>query len=114
MIVQDYLSKRFDIIPIINKTFEEPIKKFKTLFVTDGIPKVIISNNVLFSSFKRNTFAKQWNFEFKTTTPRYPQSYDQIAKIMIKKYINDKEDLKNVLLEFADSRSRYNPVTNII
>ena len=73
----DYFSKWLKIIKVNNKTSVEIINKFKNIFSTHGIPKILISDNMPFSSFEMAKFAKEWNFQIITSSPRYPRSNGQ-------------------------------------
>lgn len=109
MIAVDYFFKWFDIKKIKTKKATEIIKKLKELFVTHGIPEVLIADNIPFSSLECKDFAKTWEFEIKTSSPRYPQSNGLtkknvgIAKQLLKKCLEQKEDWDKVLLHYKNT-----------
>nr|XP_022906822.1 uncharacterized protein K02A2.6-like [Onthophagus taurus] len=105
LVTVDYLSKWIDIIPLNSKSIEEIEKKLIILFSTHGIPKQIICDNNPFNSHNFRTFAIEWNFEIKHSSPYYPKSNGLaekavgIAKNIIKK-ANNLKDIYSGLLEY--------------
>ena len=76
------------------------IDALKSIMGRFGIPKIVISDNVpQFSSTEFWSFVKFYNFQSKTSSPRYAQSTGraekavQIVKRMIEKSAKNKEDL---------------------
>lgn len=109
LIVQDYFSKWLEIILLKNKTSSEIIKHLKILFATFGIPKTVVCDNMPFYSYECKTFSKHWNFEFCTSSPKYPRSNGQAeravqtAKQMFRKCSHDNIDIQLALLEFRNT-----------
>ncbi|KAB0802568.1 hypothetical protein PPYR_04754, partial [Photinus pyralis] len=109
LIVQDYFSKWLEIILLKNKTSPEIIKHLKILFATFGIPNRVICDNMPFSSVECKNFSKEWNFQFCTSSPKYPRSNGQVeravqtAKQMFKKCSHDNIDIHLALLEFRNT-----------
>ncbi|GBN74771.1 hypothetical protein AVEN_209677-1 [Araneus ventricosus] len=74
------------------------------MFATHGIPKIMISDNVPFSSWVMKKFSKEWCFEIITSSPRYPKSNGfaeklvGIAKSLLRKA--GPEKLYEALLEY--------------
>ncbi|XP_031355091.1 uncharacterized protein K02A2.6-like [Photinus pyralis] len=105
LIVQDYFSKWLEIILLKNKTSSEIIKHLKILFATFGIPNTVICDNMPFSSFECKNFSKEWNFQFCTSSPKYPRSNGQaecaVQTCVFKKCSHDNIDL--ALLEFRNT-----------
>lgn len=99
-------------MPLQTKTSIEIIAKLKNLFATHGIPETVVNDSMPLNSFECRNFANEWNFEFNTSSPRYPQSNGQAERAvqsakkmmkMIKKCIDDNKDLELVLLEHRNS-----------
>lgn len=63
LVVIDYFSRWLECFKLYNKTSCTDINKLKELFSHFGIPKLIIADNVPFSSYEFKQFAKLWNFE---------------------------------------------------
>ncbi|KAB0801714.1 hypothetical protein PPYR_03900 [Photinus pyralis] len=109
LVVQDYLSKWLEMIPIKFKTSVEIINKLNILFSTHGVPKTIIADNNPFNSYECKDFARKWNFEFVTSSPRYPRGNGQAeravqtAKNILKKCYDDNKDITLALLEYRNS-----------
>jgi len=75
LLVIDYFSKYVDIEILENMSSETKINKLKLIFSRYGIPIVLFSDNgpqFAYSNFKN--FSMEWDFEHKTSSPRYPQS----------------------------------------
>ncbi|KAG5882310.1 hypothetical protein JTB14_019335 [Gonioctena quinquepunctata] len=102
LIIFYYFSKWLQIVTMKNKTAEEIINKFKICFATHGVPDLLVSDNEPFSSFKMRNFAREYNFNIVTSSPRYPKSNGlaesgvKIAKNILKKSF----DLNLALLNY--------------
>jgi hypothetical protein len=114
LVVIDYYSRWLEVFKIYNKTSSSIISKLKELFSRFGIPKVVIADNVPFSSYEFKQFAKSWNFEVETTSPYHPKSNGLaekavgITKNMLKKSKENKQDIELYLLNYRNS-----PVANL-
>ncbi|KAB0804231.1 hypothetical protein PPYR_01201, partial [Photinus pyralis] len=114
LIVQDYFSRWLEILPLRNKTSEEVIGKFKSLFATHGIPKILICDNVPFGSYECTKFSKEWNFEIRTSSPRYPQSNGQAERaVQTAERILKKCKFANIDIEVALLEYRNCPITGL-
>lgn len=66
-------------------------ESFKKIFAAYGTPDVIVADNMPYSSYECQRFAKEYDFEFKTSSPRYLRSnglaerFVQTAKNILKK-----------------------------
>ena len=105
LLIVDYYSK----YPFIRKLREfsrkEVIDIIKQIFAEQGVPERLISDNGLhFSSQQFKEFAKGWDFEHITSSPKYPQSNGmaerciQTIKGAIKKAILGNRDIDMSLL----------------
>lgn len=74
LVVIDYYSKWIEVKKLPNKNSEEIIKKLKIIFASQGIPNIIVSDNMPFGSKNFKEFAKNFDIELITSSPRYPQS----------------------------------------
>ncbi|XP_008189883.1 uncharacterized protein LOC103311865 [Acyrthosiphon pisum] len=75
-----------------------------------GIPLVLFSDNgPQFSNSNFKNFSKEWDFEHKTSSPRYPQSNGmaerniQTVKNIFKKVVADKKDIYLAMLELKNT-----------
>ena len=95
--------------PFIRKLREfsskEVISIIKQIFVEQGVPEMVISNNgPHFSSQQFKEFARGWDFEHITSSPKYPQSNGmaerciQTIKGAMKKAIQGNRDIDMCLL----------------
>ena len=92
------------------------IVKLKSVFARHGIPEIVNSDNgTHFSNYQFKKFAQMWSFEWKTSSPRYPQSNGMIErhigiiKNLLKKVEEDNKDQYIALLEYRNT-----PITNDI
>jgi len=98
-----YYSKWIEIIQLKNITANHIVQLLKGIFVADGVPQIIVCDNVPFESFEFKTFANNNNIEMRYSSPHYPRSNElaertvQTVKMMFEKL--DKSSLENVLLE---------------
>ena len=96
LVTVDYLTNFFEIDRLDSITSHQVIRKLKAHFARYGIPCTVFSDNgTQFSSDSFAKFAKDWDFEHKTSSPHHPQSNGKaeaavkIAKTMLKKNKND-------------------------
>lgn len=114
--VVDYYSKYIEIAKLHDTSSKAVIVHLKSIFARLGIPYVVYSDNgPQFQSTYFKDFATNWNFEHKTSSPRYPQSnglverYVGIIKQMLKKCEYDGKDMYLALLEYRNT-----PITDKI
>lgn len=106
LVLVDYYSNWIEIRRLKMKTAVELINKLKVIFAQFGIPKIFVSDNMPFNSIKFHEFAKQWEFEIVTSSPRYPQSNGLaeravgICKAIIRKFSETGDDIYKALLEY--------------
>ena len=75
VLIVDYYSRFIEIARLSGESAPEVINKTKSIFARHGIPETVISDNgPQFTSEAYETFAKQYEFEHKTSSPYYPQS----------------------------------------
>ena len=109
LVVVDYFSKYPEVLSLSNKTAGEIVQKLKSVFSRHGIPDIFMSDNMPFASMEMKQFAQDWNFEHATSSPTYPKSngqserYVQTVKQMMRKVLEDGEDIHLALLNYRDS-----------
>lgn len=107
--LSDYYSRFLEIFVLRNKSAEEVKSKIKSCFSVHGIPKEIVADNVPFNSFNFITFCKELDIKLTTSSPIYPQSNGfaekavNIAKGLVKKCADDKQELWLSLLEYRNT-----------
>jgi hypothetical protein len=110
LVIVDYLTKWLEIILLKSKQSCDIIETFKKVFATHGIPDIVIADNMPYSSYECQRFAKEYDFEFQTSSPGYPKSnglaerFVQTAKNILKK----SEDVNGALMEYRNT-----PITSL-
>lgn len=110
LIVADYLTKWLEIVPLKSKQSSDVIDAFKQIFATHGVPDKVVADNMPFNSYECKGFAKEFDFKFETSSPRYPRSnglaerFVQTAKNIIRK----SDDMWVALMEY-----RSTPITGL-
>lgn len=109
LIIRDYFSKWTEIIETRTKTAEEVISKWRHLFSTFGLPKIIIADNQPFNSLLCIEFSKQNNFKIVTSSPYYARSNGmteravQTAKLILRKAGESNLHYSQALLEYHNT-----------
>ena len=81
VIVVDYTSKYFKISLLPNTLSETAINHTKSIFASNGIPEIVISDNgPQFISDEYDKFAKSWGFDHDFSGPEYPQSNGMVER----------------------------------
>ena len=108
LVTVDYLSRFFEIDELTSTTSVAVIRKLSTHFARHGIPEIFVSDNAAqFASQEFKDFARDWDFEHSTSSPKYPQSNGLAEKTVqtAKKILTKaKEDGKNPLLALLEYR----------
>ena len=113
--VVDYFSKYPELSPLKDKTSTTIMLKLKSMFARHGIPEVIMSDNMPYTSHKFRAFAEEWGIELHTSSPLYSQSngqaerFIQTLKRFLKKSCNEGKDFNLALLEYRNT-----PVTGLL
>ena len=75
----DYWSNFFEVVEIHRRTAQALITQFKVQFARHGIPELLISNNgPEFDNQEFKNFFTDWQFEHRTSGPRYPQANGKV------------------------------------
>ena len=105
----DYWSNFFELVEIHRRTAQALITQFKVQFARHGIPEVLISNNgPEFDNQEFKNFSTDWQFEHRTSGPRYPQANGKVENA-VKTYkgllLKTKEDKRDPLLAILTWRN---------
>ena len=75
LLVIDYFSRFVEVARLSSTTSEDIIVHLKSMFSRHGIPEIFISDNgPQYASKYFDQFAKEYEFQHRTSSPRYPQS----------------------------------------
>ena len=75
LLIVDYYSRYIEVARMNRTTAEDVILLTKGIFARHGIPEVVVSDNgPQYSSEAYAEFARHYQFEHVTSSPRYPQS----------------------------------------
>jgi len=99
----DYFSKYPEIASLSHLGSFATIERLKSFFSPYGIPDIVVSDNgLLFSSYKFQEFADQWEFEHITSSSRYPQSNGQAERFVqtVKNCLKKADDIYLALLDY--------------
>lgn len=111
LLLVDYYSKYVEIENLNrNLTAKNVIEKLKTIFARHGIPAIIVtdSGTQLISKELQN-FADDWKFKITPCSPHHQQANGQAertiqtVKKLIKKTLEDKEDIYLALLTYRNT-----------
>lgn len=114
LLIVDYYSKYPEVARLENKTATGVIKVMKPILARHGIPDVLMSDNMPFSSYKMKEFAQDWSFDLITSSPTYPQSNGQserfvgTVKALFRKAKHEGKDPNIALLEYRNT-----PITGL-
>ncbi|KAK2556143.1 Uncharacterized protein P5673_021722 [Acropora cervicornis] len=102
LIMVDYWSNFFEVVEIHRKTAQTVITQLKVQFARHGIPEVLISDNgPEFDNQEFKNFSTDWQFEHRTSSPRYPQAngkVENVVKTCKGLLLKAKEDKRDPLL----------------
>ena len=99
----DYLSWYPEIAKLTTTTSSVVISKLKDVFSRHGINEIVRSDNgPQFSAQEFAEFANTYGFRHVTSCPKYPQSNDQIERMVqtMKNLLKNLEDLHLVVLSY--------------
>ena len=109
LIMVDYWSNFFEVVEIHRRTAQAVITQFKVQFARHGIPEVLISNNgPEFDNQEFKNFSTDWQFEHRTSGPRYPQANGKVenaVKTCKGLLLKAKEDKRDPLLAILSWRN---------
>ena len=109
-VLVDYWSGFFEVQEVKVATSASVIAVCKVQFARHGIPDVLITDNgTQFTSSVFSAFVKEWQFEHRTSSPRYPQSNGRAenavktCKSLMKKAKADGQDPLLALLDWRNT-----------
>ncbi|XP_018364694.1 PREDICTED: uncharacterized protein K02A2.6-like, partial [Trachymyrmex cornetzi] len=110
LLAVDNFSKYVEIAKLSDSSSSTVIIHLKSIFARFGISNLIYSDNgPQFVNSHFREFTSKWNFEHRTSSPRYPQSnglaerFVGTIKQMLKKCENDGKDMNLALLEYRNT-----------
>ena len=109
LVVVDYLSKYPEVVRLPSKTASAVISALKGIFARHGIPDILFSDNMPFSSEACKQFANDWGFVIETSSPEYPQSNGQserfvnIVKTLLRKAYEEGRDPHLAILQYRNT-----------
>lgn len=102
LVLIDYFSRYIEIAQLPNMTSSAVIAVLKAIFARHGIPEVLVSDNGRqFVSDEFKLFAKNWNFQHRTSSPYFPTSNGEAERaVQTAKRILDQDDPFEALLSY--------------
>ncbi len=83
LITFDYYSRWVEIKCLTTQTAKCVIAASKELFVTHGIPDIVISDNgPCFSAVSFQEFAASYGFVHTASSPRYPRANGEVERVV--------------------------------
>lgn len=111
LVVVDYYSKWIELKQLKGKQARDVNENLSEVFSRNGIPRIVIADNMPFNSLECEEFAKSLDFKFETSSPHYPKSNGlaergvQICKNILKK-AKDMNDVYLALLEYRSTPTK--------
>ena len=79
LLLIDYYSHYVEMCKLHSTTSTATIQHMKSIFARHGIPETLISNNgPQFSADSFAHFAKEFDFQYQTSSPNFPQSNGEV------------------------------------
>ena len=107
LLVIDYRSRYVEVSALLSsQTSREIIRGLKSIFARHGVPEVVRSDNgPQFDSAEFAKFAKEWQFEHVTSSPRYAQSNGEVERSVqtIKTLLKKEDDPMKVLMAYRST-----------
>ena len=95
LVIVDYVSRYPEVIKLRTTTSAGIIEAVKAVFSRHGIPETVISDNgPQFSSQEFANFASQYNFQHRTSSPRFSQNNGLAVRTV--------QTVKNILKQSSD------------
>ncbi|XP_022792746.1 uncharacterized protein K02A2.6-like [Stylophora pistillata] len=111
LIMVGYWSSFFEVVEIHRKTAQAVITQFKVQFARHGIPEVLISDNgPEFDNQEFKNFSTDWQFEHRSSSPRYPHANGKVENVktckgLLLKAKEDKRDPLSAILAWRNTPS---------
>ena len=119
----DYFSKYPEVCRLQTSTASCVVKHLKPIYARHGIPDILVADNMPFASSEMRSFAAEWDFEIKPSSPEYPQSNGQgermigAVKQLMRKTLEESKDIHLALLEYRNTPVaglKYSPVQLLV
>lgn len=111
LVIVDYFSKWIELKQLNGKRAKDVNSTLLEVFSRNGIPRIIVADNMPFNSYECGEFAKSLDFKFETSSPRYPRSNGlaergvQICKNIMRKAKN-LDEIYLALLEYRSTPTK--------
>ena len=84
LLVVDYFSRYVEIARLFSTTLGDITVYLKSMFCRHGIPELFISDNgPQYVSKQFNQFERDYEFEHRTSSTRYPQSNGEAERVVV-------------------------------
>ena len=109
LVVVDYFSKYPEVCRLQTSTASCVIEHLKPIYARHGISDILVADNMPFASSEMQTFAAEWDFEIKPSSPEYSQSNGQsermigTVKQLMRKAFEESKDIHLALLEYRNT-----------
>ena len=107
LVIIDYRSRYVEVSALLSsQTSREIIRSLKSIFARHGVPEVVRSDNgPQFDSAEFAKFAKEWEFEHVTGSPRYAQSNGEVGKSIqtLETLLKKEDDPVKVLIAYRST-----------
>lgn len=107
LLVVDYFSRYVEVSPLLSsQTSPEIVRALKSVFARHGIPETVRSDNgPQYDAAVFAKFAKDWNFNHVTSSPKYAQSNGEVERAVqtVKNLITKAEDPAKALLAYRST-----------
>ena len=82
LLIVDYFSKYPEVCLLQGKSASAVISRFRTVFARHGLPEILIADNMPFNSSEMKTFAAEYGFTIKTSSPEHAASNGQSERMI--------------------------------
>ena len=106
LLIVDYYSRYIEVARLTRTTTSEVINHTKSIFARHGIPDTVISDNgPQFSCEEYKRFAKDYEFEHRTSSPYHPQGNGEAERAVktIKNLLKKEDDPYKALLAYRST-----------
>lgn len=103
LVVVDYFSRYIEVANLPTLTTATTVERLKVIFARFGIPEVLVTDNgPQLASAEFAEFAREFDFEHVTSSPRYPQSNGEAERAVrtVKQILSKNQDHQRALLAY--------------
>ncbi len=108
LVVDDYFSRYIEVANLPKLVTTTTVERLKVIFARFGIPETLVTDNgPQFASCEFAEFARDYDFEHVTSSPRYPQSNGEAERAVrtVKQMLKKNQDLQRALLAYRSTRN---------